>query len=105
MFEPLRKALLAGFGAREKVGELIDDFVKAGELSESQGAKLVKEWSEKAEKSSEEVNKLVADTVAKAMKKFKFPTKDDITKLNKRLNTLTKRLDSIEGDTGDKGQQ
>ena len=42
--------MLAGFGVQEKVKEFVDDLVKKGELSESQGAKLVKEWSEKVRK-------------------------------------------------------
>jgi polyhydroxyalkanoate synthesis regulator phasin len=50
LFESLRKAMFAGFGAQDKVREFIDELVKKGELSESQGAKLVKEWTEKAEK-------------------------------------------------------
>ncbi len=50
MFDIIRKALLAGFGVQEKAREFIDDLVKKGELSQSEGAKLMKEVIEKAEK-------------------------------------------------------
>ena len=45
--EIIHKALMAGLGVPEKMKEMVDDLVKKGELSESQGAKLVKEWSER----------------------------------------------------------
>ena len=63
----IRSAMLAGFGVQEKVREFIDDLVKKGELSESQGAKLVKEWSEKADKNAEDISKSLNELVQKAL--------------------------------------
>jgi polyhydroxyalkanoate synthesis regulator phasin len=45
--EIVHKALMLGIGVPEKVKELVDELVEKGELSESQGAKIVKECSEK----------------------------------------------------------
>jgi polyhydroxyalkanoate synthesis regulator phasin len=92
----IRNAMLAGFGVQEKVKEIIDDFVKKGELSESQGAKLVKEWSEKVDKNTEDISKSLNELVQKTLEKMSLPSKDDIAKLNEQVNALSERIKKIE---------
>lgn len=96
-FDALRNALLAGFGVQEKVREFIDELVKKGELSESQGAKLVKEWTEKADKSTDQFTKSLSDIVNTTMEKMNLPTKDDIEKINKKVQALSARVKKLEG--------
>ncbi|MEJ2182028.1 MAG: hypothetical protein P8Y66_00720 [Nitrospirota bacterium] len=96
VFESVRKALLAGFGMQDKVREYIDELVKKGEISESQGAKLVKEWSEKAEKSTTELNETIAEVMSKTLQRMNLSTKGDIDKLNKEMKTLSSRIERIE---------
>ena len=97
IFDVVRNALFAGFGVQEKIREFIDELVKKGELSESQGAKLVKEWSEKADKSSEQVSKGLTELIAKAMDRMNLPSKDDIESLEKEIRTLSARVKKLEG--------
>jgi len=92
----IRNAMLAGFGVQEKVKEIIDDFVKKGELSESQGAKLVKEWSEKVDKNTEDISKSLNELVQKALDKMSLPSKDEIAKLNEQVNALSERMKKLE---------
>ena len=92
----IRNAMLAGFGVQEKVKEIIDDFVKKGELSESQGAKLVKEWAEKVDKNTEEMSKSLNELVQKALDKMSLPSKDEIAKLNEQVNALSERIKKLE---------
>lgn len=101
LFESLRKALFAGFGAQEKVSEFIDELVKKGELSESQGAKLFKEWTDKADKSKVDVSQFFSDTMAKTLEKMNIPTKDDIEKLSKEIKGLSSRLKKLEEKPGE----
>lgn len=96
LFEALRKALLAGFGVQEKVKELIDELVEKGELSKSEGAKLVKEWSDKAEKSTSEMNKTFSDIVKVTMEKMHLPTREDIERLDRKVQTLSARIKKLE---------
>ncbi len=96
LFDTIRNAMLAGFGMQEKVKEFIDDLVKKGELSESQGAKLVKEWSDKFEKNTEEVGKNISESVSKALEKMKLATKEDVGKLHEKIDSLSSRLTKIE---------
>lgn len=98
LFESLRKALLAGFGVQEKVRELIDELVEKGELSKSQGAKLVKEWTRKAEKNISELNKSISDIVKRTTEKMNVPSKGDLDRLNKKVQALSGRLKKLEGE-------
>ncbi len=95
-FEIIKGALFAGIGVQEKVKEYLDELVKKGQLSESQGAKLLKEWTERAEKTSEEMNKVIADMVHKTLEKMNLPTKEDIEELNKKIKTLSQRVKKLE---------
>lgn len=96
-FEVARNALLAGFGVQEKVNEFINELVKKGELSELQGAKFVKEWTEKADKSTEQFSKSLSDIITKTMEKMTLPRREDIEKLNKKIQSLSARVKKLEG--------
>jgi polyhydroxyalkanoate synthesis regulator phasin len=96
-FDAVRNALLAGFGVQEKVNEFIDELVKKGELSDSQGAKLVKEWSEKAGKNTEQLGKSFSELISRAMEKMDIPSKEDVEKLNKQIQSLAARVRRLEG--------
>lgn len=96
----IRNALLAGFGVQEKVKEFVDDLVKKGELSESQGAKVVKEWSEKVEKNTEDISKSLTDAIKKVLDRMNLPTKGDIDKLEEKVNSLSEKVSKMEGTKG-----
>ena len=97
VFDLVRNAVLAGFGVQEKVKDLVEDLVKRGELSESQGAKLVKEWSDKADRTTSELNEIVAGIIPKTLEKMRSPTKGDIEALNERIEKLSARIAAVEG--------
>lgn len=96
VFETIRRALMAGLGVPEKVKELVDELVKKGELSETQGAKLVKEWSDKMNKSGDELGKSVTELIHKTLEKMNVPTKNEVDKLNRKMQTLSTRLKKLE---------
>jgi len=97
LFDVVRNAMLAGLGIQETFKEFLDNLVKKGELSESQGAKILKEWTEKADKTSEQLSKNISELVARTLEKMNLPTKDDIEKLNKEILSLSDRLSKFEG--------
>jgi polyhydroxyalkanoate synthesis regulator phasin len=99
-FEPIRKAVMAGFGAQEKLKEVVDELIKRGEISESQGVKLVKEWSEKAEKSTAEFNQSVTDFMGKAMDQVSLAPKSEVEALKKQIEELSARIRDLEGQKG-----
>lgn len=97
LFDVVRNAMLAGLGIQETFKEFLDNLVKKGELSESQGAKILKEWTEKADKTSEQLSKNISELVTRTLEKMNLPTKDDIEKLNKEILSLSDRLSKFEG--------
>ena len=101
--EIIKKAMLAGLGAQEKAKEFIDELVKAGELSKSEGASLVKEWVSKAEESTKDMDHKVKDAIAAAFEKLNIPTRDDIEKVEKKLQNISARLTKLEGHEGKGG--
>ncbi len=101
--EVIKKAMLAGLGAQEKAKEFIDELVKAGELSKSEGASLVKEWVSKAQESTKDFDHKIKDAIAAAFEKVNLPTRDDLEKLDKKIQGLSARLTKLEGDNGKGG--
>ena len=101
--EIIKKAMLAGLGAQEKAKEFIDERVKAGELSKTEAASLVKEWVSKAEESTRDLDTKVKDAIANAFVKLNIPSRDAIEKLEKKVQNLSAKIDKLEGGKGEGG--
>jgi polyhydroxyalkanoate synthesis regulator phasin len=95
--EVIKKAMLVGLGAQEKAKEFVEELVKAGELSKSEASTLVKEWTSKAEESTKEFDKRVKETVATVLEKLNIPSREDMEKLEKKVQALNARLKKFEG--------
>jgi len=95
--EIVKKAMLVGLGAQEKAKEFVEELVKAGELSKSEASTLVKEWTSKAEESTKEFDKRVKETVANILEKLNIPSREDMEKLEKKIQALNARLKKLEG--------
>lgn len=104
-FEAVRKALLAGFGMQDRVKELIDELVEKGELSRSQGAKLVREWSKRAEKSTIDVSQSLSDIINKTLQKMNIPTKEQFSKLDRKFQNISTRIKRLEESLQDKTKE
>ena len=94
--EIIHKTLMAGLGVPEKINEVVDELVKKGELSESQGANLVRECTEKVSRTGDEINKTVSDLIDRALEKMNIPTRDEVDKLNKKIATLSTKVKKLE---------
>ncbi len=100
----IKKAMLAGLGAQEKAKEFVDELVKKGDLSESEGGKLVKEWTSRAEESTRDIDLKIKDTIAAVFEKMNIPTRDDVEKLEKKIQGFSARLSKVEGDDAKGGE-
>lgn len=94
--EIVHKALMVGIGVPEKLKDLVDELVQKGELSESQGARLVKECSEKVTRSGEDISRSLSELMDKTLEKMNVPSKDDYEKLSKKVTGLTARIKKLE---------
>ena len=99
----IKKAMLAGLGAQEKARELVDELVKAGELSKSEAATLVKEWTSKAQESTKDMDLKVKDTIAGVFEKLNIPTRDELDRLEKKIQGIAARVSKLEGGEGKGG--
>ena len=99
----IKKAMLAGLGAQEKAKEFVDELVKAGELSKNEGATLVKEWVSKAEESTKDMDHKVKDAIAVAFEKLNVATRDDLERLEKKIQGISARITKLEGGEGKSG--
>jgi len=96
LLEVWQKALMAGVGMQEKIKDMVDELVKKGELSESQGAKLIKEWSDKAGATKDEFEKSIKDLIQKAVEKINFPTRKEFDELNKKVDSLSEIVKNLQ---------
>jgi len=95
--EMVKKAFLAGLGAQEKAREFVDELVKAGELSKSEAATMVKEWTSKAEERTKDMDVKLKDAVAGILEKLNIPTKEEFERLEKKVQSLSARVRKLEG--------
>ncbi len=98
VYDMVRKALLAGLGMQEKVKELVDDLVKKGELNEREGAKLMKEWMEKAKSSTEDMSRMASESLGAAFDKMNLASRDDMNALSKKVQQLSVRVKKLEAE-------
>ena len=99
LFEYIRKAMLAGMGMQDKVKELVDELVEKGELKDTEGAKFLKELSNKADKNKEDISSGFSEMMSKTLKKMNIPTKEDLDKLNKKVSELSRKIKKLEQST------
>ena len=101
--EIIKRAMLAGLGAQEKAKEFVDELVKAGELTKGDGASLVKEWVSKAEDSRKDLDNKIKDAMAGALEKLNIPTRDDLEKMEKKVQNISARITKLESGDGKGG--
>jgi polyhydroxyalkanoate synthesis regulator phasin len=92
MFEALDKIMLAGMGAmsmtKEKAESIFDEYVEKGKAQKEHRAGFVKDVMEQAEKAKADLEKVISEQVEKAMSKQPMATKDDIKRLEAKLDEL-----------------
>jgi len=92
MFETLDKVMLAGLGAmsmtKEKAESIFDEYVEKGKAQKEHRAGFVKEVMDQAEKAKTDLEKVISEQVEKAMAKQPMATKDDIKRIEAKLDQL-----------------
>lgn len=92
MFKAIDKLMLAGFGAlsmtKEKAEKIFDDYVSRGEIEKDKKKGFVKDIMESADKTREDLEKMISDEVEEASKKLNFVTREDFEKLERKIDKL-----------------
>lgn len=103
MVEMARNVLLASIGAialtQEEVEKVVHKLIERGQIAEKDGRKLIKDLMEKRRKKTQEVHAEAEDELDKRMEevlsRMNIASKSDIDSLNRKLTTLSKKLDEL----------
>jgi polyhydroxyalkanoate synthesis regulator phasin len=94
MFETLDKMMLAGLGAismtRERAEKIFDEYVSRGKIEKENRSGFVKAIMDAADKNREELEKLIAKQVRETVEHLNLPTRDDIQRLEQKIDNLSK---------------
>ena len=103
MLEMARKVLLASIGAmaltQEEIEKFVGKLVERGEIAEQDGRKLIKDVLARRRTKTAEVQAGTEDELEKRMEdvlsRMNIASKSDIDGLNRKITTLTKKLDDL----------
>ncbi len=100
----IRLAVMAGLGLYEKVREGIDELVEKGELSQTEGAALVKELMDKESKTVKDLQRKVEAAMKKTLKQLQpsgiKKELDRLSRIEKKVDQLATRLARLEAAKG-----
>ncbi len=92
MFETLDKVVLAGLGAmsmtKEKAEQIFEEYVSRGQAEREHKSGFIKEMMETAERTRADMEKLIGEQVKKAISANPIATKDDIKRIEQKLDQL-----------------
>jgi polyhydroxyalkanoate synthesis regulator phasin len=95
MFETLDRLMLAGLGAltmtRERAETMFDEMVNKGQATRETRTGFVKDVMDSAEKTRLELQRLVSDQVRQTVNNLHLATKDDIERLELKIDQLLAR--------------
>lgn len=95
MFETIDKLFLAGLGAmsmtKERAEKIFDEYVARGKAAKDQKQGFVNDIMEHAQKTKDDLEKVIAEQVKKAVTSFSVATKEDIKRVEAKLDQLLKK--------------
>lgn len=95
MFETLDKMMLAGLGAismtRDRAEKIFDEYVDRGKLEKENRTGFVKAVMDAADKNRAELEKLIAKQVRETVEHLNLPTRDDVQRLEQKIDELLKK--------------
>ncbi len=95
MFDLFKKGFLMGLGAltitKEKVEQVVDELIKKGELAKEERPKAIQDILKKAEEQEKVLFTKITTEVNKAIAKLDIATKEDLIKLEKKIDDLPKK--------------
>ena len=101
-----KKSVLFGLGVfdltREKAEKIVDEMVKRGEMAQSDKAKAVKELLKGHDERMEKLKKKIDESVEKVTARVKGKDKEELAKLQKKIDELTKIVEKLERKLGEK---
>jgi polyhydroxyalkanoate synthesis repressor PhaR len=85
----------SSFGSEQEVEANIDKAVQAGEVSHDEAKKLKDEIRTRTASFKKKVDEMVERRVQDVLERLNIPTKNDIARLNERLDEITKKFEAV----------
>lgn len=90
----MKKWLMFGLGlavtGKEQIEKFVDELVKKGELSLEEAKDIMDQWIQQKEERKAELQRIVREQLKQMMDKLDLATKEDIRKLEQRVENLEK---------------
>jgi len=98
MIEIVKKSMLAGIGiaslTKDKVEEIAKDLVKQGGITEQEGRKFVEEMLGYADKTRNDMEKIVESSIEKVINRLDLVRRKDFDEVKKSLDEIQEKLDA-----------
>ncbi|MBW6470049.1 MAG: phasin family protein [Methanosarcinaceae archaeon] len=99
MIETIRKLGLLGIGAwaltEEKINEISKELVEKGEINKEEGKKFVRELVDEQKKQKNELESKISEKVKETFGKAGMETKEEIKRLEKKIDKLEKVIEKL----------
>lgn len=96
MIDLVKKSMLTGLGlaslTKDKIEEIVSDFVEKGKMTEQEGRKLAEDLLARSDESREELKAQIEDGVQKALDSMNLAKKSEVEALKKEVEELKKAL-------------
>jgi polyhydroxyalkanoate synthesis repressor PhaR len=101
-----KKSVLFGLGVfdltKEKAEKMVDEMIKRGEMTQSDKAKAVKEILKGHDERMEKLKKKIDESVEKVTSKVRGKEKEELAKLQSKIDELTRMVEKLEKKLGEK---
>ncbi|MDD5459384.1 MAG: hypothetical protein PHF37_08340 [Phycisphaerae bacterium] len=95
MFDTIEKMMLAGLGAmsmtKERAEKIFDEYVSRGQVEKDKKAGFVHEMLDAAERTRTDLETIISKQVKETVKKLDLAAKEDIAKLEAKIDKLIKK--------------
>lgn len=85
----------SSFGSEQEVEANIDKAVQAGEVSQDEAKKLKDEIRTRTSAFRKKVDEMVERRVQDVLERLNIPTKNDLARLNEKLDEITKKFEAV----------
>ncbi|WP_245947944.1 phasin family protein [Paenibacillus sambharensis] len=100
MNELLKKALSLGVGitvtSKEKVEKYVDELVRKGEVAPGESKALVSRLVQRGEEEQTQIKQMIREQLQQLLVELNMATKEDIARLEKRVEKLEQPLPPLE---------
>jgi len=96
MLNALQRLMDAGLGAasltRERAEQIFDEWVRRGQAERGNREQFVSDMADAAGQTRRDVEDILADQMYKVMTRLNIPTRDDLLRLEAKVDQLLSRL-------------